>query len=97
MRNAKEEILKEVNISDILCAEIRCKGNTILLEKGGDVLQFLNSLNFEYDAGYGGQELYGTVWLKDGKTWLERGEYDGAEWWNIKKLPNIPKKLKGGD
>ena len=38
---------------------------------------FLNDLNFEYDSGYGGQELYGTVWFKD-NTWAGRGEYDGS-------------------
>jgi hypothetical protein len=54
---------------------------------------FLNQLDLEYDAGYGGQELFGTVWLKDG-TWLERGEYDGAEWWEHKVCPEIPDILK---
>jgi hypothetical protein len=46
-------------------------------------------LDFEYDNGYGGQELYGTVWLVD-ETWLSRGEYDGSEWWEHNVLPVIP-------
>ena len=50
---------------------------------------FLKSLDFEYDSGYGGQELYGTVWLEDG-TWCTRGEYDGSEWWEHNVLPAIP-------
>lgn len=50
---------------------------------------FLKSLDFEYDSGYGWQELYGTVWLEDG-TWLSRGEYDGSEWWEHNVLPKIP-------
>ena len=54
--------------------------------------KFLEALNFTYDAGYGGQELFGTVWLEDG-TWLSRGEYDGSEWWNHHKVPEIPKEL----
>ena len=53
---------------------------------------FLNSLVFEYDAGYGGQELFGTVWLEDG-TWCTRGEYDGSEWWVHNHLPEIPSEL----
>lgn len=57
-----------------------------------DLGNFLDSLDFEYDHGYGSQELFGTVWLEDG-TWLERGEYDGSEWWEYKKTPDIPVKL----
>ena len=54
---------------------------------------FLESLDYTYDAGYGGQELFGTIWLKDG-SWYSRGEYDGAEWWEHNKLPQIPKECK---
>jgi hypothetical protein len=53
---------------------------------------FLNQLDFDYDTGYGGQELYGTVWMLD-DTWLTRGEYDGSEWWDFNSLPEIPKEL----
>lgn len=53
---------------------------------------FVNQLDFDYDAGYGGQELYGTVWLTD-DTWLTRGEYDGSEWWDFNSLPEIPEEL----
>ena len=48
---------------------------------------FLETLSsIDYDNGYGGQELFGTIVFKDG-TWLERGEYDGSEWWEHRKLP----------
>ena len=94
MKNAKQELLIEVTPSLIKCAEIKCHGRTILMKVGGDVAEFIESLDFNYDAGYGGQELYGNVWLTDNKSWLERGEYDGAEWWELKKLPTIPNKLK---
>lgn len=56
-------------------------------------LKFLTSLNFNYDNGYGRQEVFGVVWLTDG-TWLERYEYDGAENWVLKKLPTIPAELE---
>ena len=54
---------------------------------------FLNALDFKYDASYGAQGLFGTVWLDDG-LWLERGEYDGSEWWELPELPEIPEELK---
>jgi len=58
-----------------------------------DFEQFLNSLDFHYDSGYGGQELYGIIWYEDG-TWSERGEYDGSEWWEHQVIPDIPEELK---
>lgn len=50
---------------------------------------FMNELDFMYDSSYGGQELHGTIWLQDG-TWMERGEYDGKEWWHRVSMPKIP-------
>lgn len=50
---------------------------------------FLSSINFEYDNGYGSQELFGTIWFKDG-SWAERAEYDGSEWWEHLTVPEVP-------
>ena len=57
-----------------------------------DLKTFLNTLDVEYNDGFGTQELFGTVWLKDG-TWLSRGEYDGSEWWDHIKSPKKPEYL----
>jgi len=54
---------------------------------------FIGGLDIEYDSGYGGQYLFGTIWYNDG-TWSERGEYDGSEWWEYKAVPEIPKECK---
>ena len=55
--------------------------------------QFVNSLDFEYDSGFGLQELFGMIWFKDG-TWADRAEYDGSEWWSLKSRPVVPDILK---
>ena len=103
MRNAKEEFLGHVRDRKVLCAEISyqdcwsqeipTKHYNLLVtyteEQGAD---FIDSLDFEYDAGYGGQELFGTIWYTDG-TWSDRGEYDGSEWWEHHECPQIPKSL----
>lgn len=71
--------------------------NKFTLPKGYTVAQlesFIEALNFEYDNGYGTQELYGTVWLSDG-SWLTRHEHDGAEWWEHRFAPPIPPELAG--
>lgn len=52
-----------------------------------DERKFLETLAaIDYDNGYGGQELFGTIVFKD-NTWLEREEYDGSEWWELRELP----------
>ncbi len=46
------------------------------------------SLNVKYDSGYGTQHLFGVIWFQDG-TWATRGEYDGSEWWQYHRRPDI--------
>lgn len=53
---------------------------------------FLKSLDFEYDAGFGTQELRGIIWLED-DSWCTRGEYYGSEWWIYHQRPEIPEEL----
>lgn len=54
-----------------------------------DYHQFLQRIDTDYDAGYGGQELFGTIWYTDG-SWSDRREYDGAEWWEHQTAPDYP-------
>lgn len=98
--NAKQELLDMLGGARPICAEITIGTYTervhALLITGyseSDWDAFLRQLDVEYDAGYGGQELYGTVWLPDG-VWLTRGEYDGSEWWEACAYPAIPVKLQ---
>jgi hypothetical protein len=67
--------------------------NLKMIYSAEDYDKFLSDLDFEYDNGYGLQELYGTVWFSDG-VWMERGEYDGSEWWEIHTYPKIPVELE---
>lgn len=105
MINAKNELLEVIQEtgSQIKCAFIAFGGysindceDKIFLKVNHDessLNQFFKLINFEYDNGYGGQLLYGIVWLDDG-SWLERGEYDGSEWWEHKTRPDIPDECK---
>ena len=56
--------------------------------------EVLPQLDFEYDKGYGGRELFGNIWYTDG-TWSECGEYDRAGWWEHKVCPDIPNSSTG--
>lgn len=55
---------------------------------------FYANADFDYDGGYGWQEvnldlkIVGTGW------WLERGEYDGSEWWAFKTQPIPPSTVR---
>jgi len=104
--NAKLEFLDHVRIKMVQCATIT-NGDNLRIDNdeqphppinllcGYTIAQyeeFLNNLDFKYHAGYGGQELFGTIWYKDG-TWSDRGEYDGSEWWQHYQIPIIPEEL----
>ena len=106
--NAKQEFLNHINQNnvEVFCATIQ-KGDdygdddeiierTFILTTGytqKDWNDFLSKLDFMYDSGYGGQEVFGTIWYKDG-TWSERGEYDGSEWYEYHKCPDIPENVR---
>jgi hypothetical protein len=92
--NARLEFLNHVNNRPVLCAQIQsdnCANLTTGWNKE-DWDKFLSDLDFDYDNGYGSQNLFGTIWYVDG-TWSTRGEYDGSEWYVYHFCPLIPKEL----
>lgn len=52
---------------------------------------FLEIAPEEYDSGFGGQEIARDLLIVGNDFWLERGEYDGSEWWEFKSFPKKPK------
>jgi hypothetical protein len=100
--NARLEFLNHVNNRPVLCAQIQysflCRpkvDNCANLTTGWgreDWDKFLSDLDFEYDNGWGSQNLFGTIWYVDG-TWSTRHEYDGSEWYEYHVCPPIPKDL----
>ena len=100
--NAKKELLdllEEVG-TDVHCANVLLHTRYVHGDESKEALlkvgytleewyEFLDELDFDYDNGYGGQELFGTIWFTDG-TYAVRGEYDGSEWWEHHKCPEIP-------
>jgi hypothetical protein len=99
MRNAKVEFSQHVEGLIVRCAIVSFYfdwNQGYCLKEGhteADRNEFLESLDFEYDAGYGSQELFGCIWYTDG-SYSERAEYDGAEWWVFRSTPEIPEELK---
>lgn len=89
---------------EVKAAEIRMEfyptddpSNAIILREGytqEEYDEFLEKLDFEYDSGYGLQHLLGTVWFNEPNIWMDRGEYDGSEWWEFNICPEIPGYLR---
>jgi len=105
MLNAKKEFLDHISERCINGKTVRCAEIKLYTEKDKvesilhvgytpeDLEMFLNEIDFEYDSGYGLQELYGTIWYSDGLSWSQRGEYDGSEWYEFMERPEIPLEL----
>jgi hypothetical protein len=53
---------------------------------------FKRNANFEYDNGYGCNEISLGLKIVGDTWWLERDEYDGSEWWNFKTHPDASTK-----
>lgn len=57
-----------------------------------DVKKFFNSIDFDYDNGFGCAEINESLVIVGNNWWLERGEYDGSEWWEFKTVPKLSRK-----
>ena len=55
--------------------------------------KFFEMTNRNYDSGYGSVEVAEDLLVVGDSWWLERHEYDGAEWWEYKELPQEPEKI----
>lgn len=95
--NAKEEFLNTTKDVTVIAASIEKLSyfhddknfyKLKLLYNQKDYNIFLKSLDFEYDDGYGSQNLSGIIFCEN-NIWFERGEYDGSEWWEKHKYPNL--------
>jgi hypothetical protein len=95
--NAKQELLAHIekierrknnSVKFVSIVFEKSWGNEILIK--GTLEEVLPKLDFDYNDGYGSQELDGTIWFSDG-TWSEREEYDGSEYWEYKLgCPDLP-------
>jgi hypothetical protein len=83
MINAMVELSEHVNNKDVEFIKLVYGCNRI----EGSLNEVMPKLDFDYDGGYGCQELFGYIWYGDG-TWSQRGEYDGLEWWEHMERPS---------
>lgn len=55
---------------------------------------FIKLANTDYNNGYGSPKVATNLLIVGDNWWLERHEYDGAEWWEFKKIPFYDELLK---
>lgn len=92
MTNARQELEKMLAGRTVAYGWVaqqnwRVSGPRVEFRSDAEFRAALPTLDFEYNEGYGSQELYGYVVFTDG-TWLSRGEYDGSEWWQDNRCPD---------
>lgn len=93
--NAKQELLDIITSRNLTILKIEIAYTPINWDDNTTItknITTLDDLNFDYDAGYGSQELFGVVYCKNSNNrpvWLTREEYDGSEWWDINTIPEF--------
>lgn len=93
--NAKQELLNIITSRNLTILKIEITYTPIDWDDNTAItkdITTLDDLNFDYDAGYGSQELFGVVYCKNSNNrpvWLTRKEYDGSEWWDINTIPEF--------
>ena len=87
MRNLLTETIEVMARNGKFPDEVRWVGTG---PQAGTWEDFAALADFEYDGGFGLEEIRLTLKVVGADWWLERHEYDGSEWWEFKELPETP-------
>lgn len=94
MKNLWEETINKLKEYSLTWEDV----DAVILE--GDNVT-ISKENFEevarktnYDNGFGCAEIRGDLVIVGWNWWLEREEYDGLEWWELKTKPFVPNEVK---
>ena len=84
MSNLKEETLKVLHHNGKRRSDVKyvC-GDDVRISRE----QFWKLADTEYDP-YGAPEIATDLTLIGDDFWMERGEYDGSEWWDFHTMPD---------
>ena len=91
MPNFLEETLNNLAKNNKTIQDVKWVGFTH--EKGNVELVLQEGwpeFNFEYDDDYGHAEIPLSLVIVGDNWWMERGEYDGSEWWEFKTVLDKP-------
>lgn len=85
MCNLLEETLQCLDEHGKSPSDVRCVVSFPLIT---DWKSFERNANFDYDDGYGCNNISLDLKIVGDDWWLERSEYDGSEWWSFKSIPH---------
>lgn len=86
--NLKEQTLYKLAINGKSIEDVEWIGNE---EYQIPVDSYWEQSDFTYYSGYGGTKVPTDLKVVGDDFWLERGGYDGSEWWEYKELPIKPR------
>ena len=91
MINLLEETLESLEQYEKTEADVLWVGVTNYFISWGD---FKKQADFIYSNGFGGAEIDLSLVVVGKDWWLERKEYDGSEWWELKTTPTTDNRLE---
>lgn len=91
MTNLKDETLQILAGHGKTADDVRWVGTT---EYTIQLDNFWEKADVEYDAGFGGTEIFEDLIVVGDDFWLERHGCDGSEWWEYKTMPTKPTKAR---
>jgi hypothetical protein len=90
MNNLLKETLEELEAKGKKESDVKWVGTSTHKTTWED---FKRIADVEYKAGYGVPVVAQDLLIVGENWWLERGKYDGSEWWNYKELPKEPTEI----
>lgn len=84
MENLLKETIRDLELFDKKPSDVLWVGSK---NQVGTWEDFSSLADFDYDDGFGGNEIEDSLVIVGDNWWMERGEYDGSEWWEFKTLP----------
>ncbi len=94
IQNLKQETLDHITNNGKTWDDVEFVSNgEIEIDKDS----FLKKADFDYCAGHGLEYVSLALLIVGKDWWLERHEYDGAEWWEFKSKPARPSKIDNDD
>ena len=87
MSNLLKETLELLEINNKKENDVKWVGTSTYKTTWED---FKKNADVDYESGFGSSKVAEDLLVVGEKWWLERGEYDGSEWWDYKEMPKEP-------
>lgn len=86
MRNLLQETIEKLGEHGKTLDDIRYVGAS---DVRMSLANFIAISDVEYYSGFGAPDVATDLLLVGEDFWLERAEYDGSEWWEYRRMPDL--------